>query len=95
MGNFENKLPRRFNNVFNLLGGLEQGSLEIELPDTQLFSIKGQTNGPNANIKIIKVVSFELAASGGLSYKKQGVVNVNHSIDMNTPIYPNIILFYS
>ena len=53
MVNFENKLPRRFNNVFNLLGGLEQGSLEIELPDTQLFSIKGQTNGPNANIKII------------------------------------------
>ena len=53
MANFENKLPRRFNNVLNLLKGLEQGSLEIELPDTQVFSIKGQANGPDACIKIV------------------------------------------
>ena len=51
--NLENKLPRRFNNVLNLLKGLERGSLEIELPDTQIFSVKGQTNGPKAYIKIV------------------------------------------
>ena len=58
MINLENKLPRRFNNVLNLLKGLEQGSLEIELPGNQVFSVKGQANGPNAYIEIVNTEFF-------------------------------------
>ncbi len=53
MTNFENKLPRRFNNVLTLLKGLEKGSLEIELPNNRVFSVKGHANGPKAKIKIV------------------------------------------
>ena len=53
MSKFEKNLPRRFNNVLNLLSGLENGSLKIELTDSQIFTIKGENVGPSADIKIL------------------------------------------
>ncbi len=53
MANSEKNVPRRFNNVLGLLKGLECGSLTIELPDSQIFKIKGGTSGPNGFIKIL------------------------------------------
>ena len=53
MADFEKNLPRRFNNVLNLLKDLNQGSLIVELPDSQVFNIKGEIAGPDAYIKIL------------------------------------------
>ena len=53
MAKLKDKIPRHFNSIFGLLTGLERGSLVIELPNTEVFEIRGNVPGPDASIKIL------------------------------------------
>ena len=53
MAKLKDNTPRHFSSIFGLLKGLECGSLVIELPNSQVFKIKGNVPGPDAFIKIL------------------------------------------
>ncbi len=58
MTEVKNNLPRHFNKIYGILQGIHVGTLEIELPDTTRYNIKGKSRGPKGIIKILNSEFF-------------------------------------